>query len=124
MIVNESKHQAMVLGSTDHVFSLPVQSAIDIFGLNIDNKLCFDNQISTICKKINNQFNVTLRLQKLISSDTKLKLYKAFILPHFYYCSTVWHFCGVQYNSEKLEALNKRILRFIFKDYTSPTISY
>ena len=118
MIVNESKHQAMVLGSTDHVFSVPVQSAIDIFGLNIDNKLCFDNHITTICKKINNQFNVMLRLQKLISSDTKLKLYKAFILPHFYYRSTGWHICGAR-SSEKLEALNKGILRFIFKDYSS-----
>ena len=30
----------------------------------------------------------------------------------------VWQFCGAR-NSEKLEALNKRILRFIFKDYSS-----
>ena len=83
MIVNESKYQAMVLGSADHVFSLPVQSAIDIFGLNIENNLCFDNHISTICKKINKQFNVMLRLQNLIPSDTKVKLYKALTLPHF-----------------------------------------
>ena len=40
-------------------------------------------------------------------------------LPHFYYCSSVWHFCGV-HDVEKLEALNKRILRFILGENSSP----
>ena len=48
-----------------------------------------------------------------------MKLYKAFILPHFYYCSSVWHFCGVC-NTDKVDDLNKRILRFILQDYSSP----
>ena len=47
-----------------------------------------------------------------------MRLYKAFILPHCYYCSTVWHFCNTR-DSEKLEKLNKRILKFIFKDEDS-----
>ena len=47
------------------------------------------------------------------------KLYKAFILPHFYYCSSVWHFCGAR-NADKVDNLNKRILRFILQDYSSP----
>ena len=46
-----------------------------------------------------------------------LQLYKAFILPHFYYCS-IWHFCGKR-NTDKMEALNKRILKFILKDNDS-----
>ena len=44
---------------------------------------------------------------------------KSYILPHFYYCSSVWHFCGAR-DADKLEALNKRILRFILGDYSSP----
>ena len=47
-----------------------------------------------------------------------LRLYKAFILPHFYHCSMVWHFSSKQ-DSDKLDLLNKRILRFIFKDFNS-----
>ena len=54
-----------------------------------------------------------------LSRGTLLKLYKAYILPHFYYCSSVWHFCGAR-DADKLEALNKRILRFILGDYSSP----
>ena len=49
---------------------------------------------------------------------TLAKLYKAVILPHFQYCSSVWHFCGAR-NAEKLENLDKRILRFILGDFES-----
>ena len=117
MIVNEKKHQALILGKTEHNFCL--NNSIDIFGMTIDNKLSFDNHVSVICKKINNQINVMLRFRKLINKETLLKLYKVFILPHFYYCSSVWHFCGA-HNADKVDNLNKRILRFILQDYSSP----
>ena len=47
-----------------------------------------------------------------------LRLYKAFILPHLQYCSLIWHFSGTR-NYDKLESLNKRILRSIFNDSSS-----
>ena len=87
--------------------------------MTIDNRLSFDNHVSVICKKINNQFNVMLRFRKLINKETLLKLHRAFILSHFYYCSAVWHFCGVR-NADKVDNLNKHILRFILQDYSSP----
>ena len=46
------------------------------------------------------------------------KLYKAFVLPHFQYCSVVCHFCSSR-NSEKLEPLNKRALREVFNERES-----
>ena len=49
----------------------------------------------------------------------RLRLYKAFIMPHFNYCSPVQHFCSAR-NTEKIDTLNKRILRFILQDYNSP----
>ena len=67
MIVNEKKHQALILGKTEHNFSFPVNNSIDIFGMTIDNRLSFDNHVSVICKKINNQFNVILRFRKLMN---------------------------------------------------------
>ena len=87
--------------------------------MTIDNRLSSNNHVSVICKKINNQFNVMLRFRKLINKETLLKLYKAFILPHSYYCSSVWHFCGAR-NADKVDNLNKRILSFILQDYSSP----
>ena len=45
----------------------------------------------------------------------KCKLYKAFIVPYFRYCSAVWHFCGAR-NRHKLENLNKRALRIVLDE--------
>ena len=59
-----------------------------------------------------------LSFRKLISNDTLLRLYKAFIMSHFKYCSSVWHFCGAR--NEKIDTLDKRILRFILQDYNCP----
>ena len=42
----------------------------------------------------------------------KCKLYSAFIVPYFRYCSAVWHFCGAR-NRHKLENLDKRALRIV-----------
>ena len=97
MIVNPEKYRAMVLGTTDHKFSFPVEDSLDLLGMTIDNQYRFRN---------------------LICTATKLKLYNAFILPHLQYCSTVWHFCSPR-NCDKLESLNKRALRIVFNDKVS-----
>ena len=72
-----------------------------------------DKQVSLICKKVNNQPNVMISLRKLVNTFTMLKLYKAFVLPHFQYCSVEWHFCSSR-NSGKLESLNKLALHVVF----------
>jgi len=54
----------------------------------------------------------------LLSVKTKLALYKAYILPHFTYRSTVWMHCG-KTAAAKLEKLNERAMRSIFNDNTS-----
>ena len=70
MLVNESKHG----------FSFPVKDTLEIFGMEIDNKVNFSKHISNVCKKINNQFNVMWRFRKLIRREILFKLYKAYIL--------------------------------------------
>ena len=114
MIANPSKHQGMILGKTDHQFNFSVNDSVELFGVTIDKDLTFKQHVSSICKKVNNQFSVMTRFGKLMSTETMLRLYKAFILLHFHYCSMVWHFSSEQ-DSDKLDLLNKRI-RFIFKD--------
>ena len=39
-------------------------------------------------------------------------------MSHVKYCSSVGHFCGAR-STEKIDTLNKRILRFILLDYNS-----
>ena len=57
MLVNESKHQCLILHDMEYGFSFPVKYALEIFGMEIDNKVNFSKHISNVCKKINNQFN-------------------------------------------------------------------
>ena len=65
--------------------------------------------------KINNQINVISRFRKIVPTDVKCKLYKAFIAPYFRYCSAVWHFCGAR-NRHKLENLNNRAFRIVLDE--------
>ena len=60
---------------------------------------------------------INLRSSSLIivSSNIKIRLYKAFTMPYFLYCSGAWHFCGVR-NSDKLQSLNKLAFRIILDD--------
>ena len=118
MKANPAKHQGMVLGKTDYPFSFSTTRCLQLFGITLDNELNFKDHISSVCKKINNQFSVFKRFGKLISCEIMLRLYKAFILPHFHYCSMIWHFCNSE-DSVKLDTLNRRILRFVFKDWDS-----
>ena len=118
MIVNPDKHHAMVLGTIDHKFSFPLKESLDLLGVTIDNHLNFNKHVSLQCKKVSNQLNVMIRFRNLICTAAKLKLYNAFILPHFQYCSTVWHFCSTR-NCDKLESLNKCALRIVFNDKVS-----
>ena len=75
-------------------------------------RLMFHHYIQTYNITHYNQFSVFKRFKSLLIRNVMLRLYKAFMLPHFHYCSLIWHFCGAR-NRDKLELLSKRILRFI-----------
>ena len=51
-------------------------------------------------------------------NDSSLPMLSVSVLPYFYYCSSVWHFCGAR-STDKIEVLTKRILRFILGDFES-----
>ena len=68
MIANPSKHQGMILhvGKTDHQFNFSVNDPVELFGITIDKDLTFKQHVSSICKKVNNQFSVMTRFGTLI----------------------------------------------------------
>ena len=45
MILKENKHQVMALGSTDCPLTFSMESSIDMFGMNVDKTLSFDEDI-------------------------------------------------------------------------------
>ena len=51
MIMNPDKHYAMVLGTTDHKFSFPVEDSLYLLGMTFDNQLNLNEHVSLVCKK-------------------------------------------------------------------------
>ena len=125
MKANPDKYQAMVLGNYKQELSIecgdqhiPISDKTKLLGVTLDNKLKFDTHISDICRKVSGQINALNRLKNILPLKTKESLYRAFILPYFYYSCQVWHHCGKR-NTAKLEKVNKRALRYVYKDKQS-----
>ena len=122
MKANPEKYQALVPGNSDYDISIkcvdkliPISKDIKLLGVTLDNRLKFDAHIADICRKVGGQVNALNRLKNTLPCKTKETLYRAFILPYFTYCSQVWHHYGTR-NSNKLEKVNERALRLIYKD--------
>ena len=127
--VNHDKFLTMWLGNaTDIPTGIPVYDlgssiislvcSMKLLGVTIDKDLNFTEHLADIVRRISNLIQVMQRHKKLINTDTKTKLYNAYLLPHLYYCCAVWHHCG-QRNLKKLEKINERSLRFVINDNDS-----
>ena len=65
------------------------ENCVKLFGIEIDNKLCFEQHISTLCKKASNQFNAIGRIQKCMGFKEKEILLNSFVYSNFNYCPLV-----------------------------------
>ena len=120
---NSSKYQTMVLGKNkgtddEPVFrcdesQLPISNTMEPLGVTINDKWNFEKHIAKICRKVSKQITAFKKIQKLLPFETRRDLYKAFILPHFNYCSITWHYCNKK-SADKLEMVKKNINRIIF----------
>ena len=119
---NPEKYQAMVLGRAEDKLLLKsgnidirTTEKTNLLGVVLDSKLKFDDQVSSICRKVSAQINALNRLKNILPLKTKESLYRSFILPNFYYCNQVWHHCGKR-NTAKIEKVNERALRYVYND--------
>ena len=88
-----------------------------LLGVTIDYRMNFDKHISNLCKKAAGQINLLRRIGKYLPINCRKVIYQAFILSAFYFCPVIWHFCSEA--NKKLEKLNYRALRHVYKDYES-----
>ena len=108
----------MILGKSSsvppvfYIDGCPIEAkdSLKILGVIIDNKLTFDEHISTTLKKVYAKIGALRRLKKLIPPDVAIQLYKAYILPHLEYCSPLLLGINKTLNS-KLESANRYALR-------------
>ena len=112
----ESKLKIIIINNNNYIIAYSAQ--IILLGLVLDSKLNFSEQINSICKKASQRIGVLMRLRNLIPMKSKLILFKSAILPFLTDCHLVWHFCKAS-DTRKLERLQERGLRAVFKDNNS-----
>jgi hypothetical protein len=127
MRANPDKFQAIAIGkksaSENLVFdigenAIKCEDTVKLLGVTIDSLLNFDVHIKNVCLKASKQINALRRMGKNLTMEGRKAIYHAFILSNFNFCPLVWHFCS-KGNTQKLERVNYRALRFVFQDFIS-----
>ena len=102
--------------SIDNINIKPEKS-VKLIGIELDDKLKFDIQVSSMCKKAAKQLNALKRIGHLLDQSSRLTIFFcAYIMSNFNYCPLVWHFCSKK-NLSKVERMQERALRFVYRDY-------
>ena len=91
------------------------KKSIKLLGINIDNKLCFNEHISKICKKVSLKLHALSRISHFLSTEKLRTVMKAFIESQFEYCPLIWMFHSRTLNN-KINRLHERALRLAYKD--------
>jgi hypothetical protein len=90
--------------------ALEYVSYTKFLGVIVDNKLSWKQHIVYVKNKISKCIAILYKVNRILSVNVKLKLYKTFIQPHLTYCNTVW---GRTYKStlKPLEIVQKRAIK-------------
>ena len=116
IILNRDGMQSLAISVQD--YTIVSNSSIKVLGVTLDNKLKFDKHISEMCTKASRQINALKRVSKYLDENCRIMIYKTFMSSTFNYCPVSWMFCG-KTNLNKLEKLQEKALRFVFRDTTS-----
>ena len=94
-IVNPDKFQSIIIGSSRGRInpqslkingnSIETSGSVKLLGIEIDNHLNFQSNVSTICKKATGQLNAFSRLKSFLNQDQKNVITNSFIYSNFYY---------------------------------------
>ena len=114
----------LLLSSNEKLFAnidnIPVESSSceKLLGIQIDNKLTFENHLKTILKKTSQKLHALARISPYMNIAQKRTIMKAFITSQFGYCPLVWMFHSRAINN-RINKLHERSLRIVYKDRSS-----
>ena len=66
-----------------------VTSQVKLLGVEIDNKLNFEQHINHLCKSAANQLNMFMTLKRFLDFQKRKVLENSFVLLNFNYCTHV-----------------------------------
>ena len=94
---------------------IDVVGEVKLLGIQVDNKLSFNHHFDALSKKVNLKMNCIKRL-KFLPHNVKVLFFKAFIMPHFDYCSSLFvYFTKTLIAS--IESLYNSVINKIFGIY-------
>ena len=89
-----------------------------LLGVQIHNKLFFENHVSKLCQKASNKLYAFARISPYMDQSKLRTLMRAFITSQFQYCPLIWMFHSRQLN-KKINKIQKRALRITYEDAES-----
>ena len=99
-------------------YTLKPLPCVKLLGVQTDERLSFDEHVSSICNRVSQQINALRRISKYLAIQNRMSIYNAFLTSNFSYCNIVWHFCSNR-SMYKLEKVHKQALRVVLNDDTS-----
>ena len=125
MILNSEKCHYMSLGKDSEGDllrlcgeALEVSQIETVLGIQIDNKLNFENHIKSLCSKASQKLGALQRFSNLLDAQKKNLLFNSIIKSQFSYCPLVWMFCSRRSNS-LVNNVHERALRIVSDDHNS-----
>ena len=86
-----------------------------LLGVTFDKHLKFNSHLDELSKRISRKTGVLMKLQNLIPTLAKLKIYKSFPLTQLTYCQTVWHTIVFLFLKKSYSLLHKSGEKFASK---------
>ena len=102
LTLNVKKTEYMIIGSRNRLNQILSNPEIvigeqtiervafkEFLGVTVDEKLNWHKQVHTQCKKISKNIALLRRAKNYTTTNALVTMYKALVLPHFTYYSTV-----------------------------------
>ena len=99
-------------------FDLKNTKCQKLLGIKIDNKLTFDDHVTSICSKASQKLHALSRVSNFMTLNQRKTILKTFIFSHFGYCPLVWMFHSRKLN-HRINRIHERALRIVYKDEKS-----
>ena len=128
MKVNSTKSNIMTINFLKSIpaFLDPIPpdisvSSFKLLGVTISSNLKWDIHVKDIVRRANASMSLLKLLNKFnIPPSHSLGIYTSFVRPHLEYACPVWHPGISRDESDKIESIQKRALRIIFKETLVP----
>ena len=127
--MNADKYQLLITNHEEQVSikidgeSISGKKWVKLLAIKIDNKLDFNEHVSSICKKASLKLHAFASISTFMNKHKLRILMKAFIESQFGYCPLIWMFHSRTLKN-KINRLHERALRLVYKDVIISRTAY